>query len=291
MPGADTSRARRRGRRRGDQAPARSGGPERPSRRQARPPGPKRVRGRTRPAEGQQRGTNPAVERAAVTDQMQPPPRPLPVRPNRRRRQPDRRDQVTAGKLGQYPRVDPVSLARQRRQALDVGRVRDLDLPPALLELVMDEPGAVHRLDRCHHRLAQPDDLADQAAQPASIRRCRGHLDRLTCFIHQVHVQAVARQVQPCVHMATGLLVVASLVTTRRLPPVRPLFMAFSQGSAGDDPSLGTISSAMRSSSSRSSWSRCWSMIRSTPTSASCPRRSAASSGVPTIPLIAKRRR
>jgi len=57
----------------------------------------------------------------------------------------------------------------------------------------MDEPGAVHRLDRRHHRLAEPADLAGQAAQPISIRRCRGDLHRFACLVHQVHIQAVAR--------------------------------------------------------------------------------------------------
>jgi hypothetical protein len=147
---------------------------------------------------------DPVLERDAVTDQVQPPPRPLPLSPNLRRRQPDRRDQLAAGKLGQHPRVDPVGLARQWRQALDLGRVGDLDLPPAQLELVMDEPGAVHRLDRRHHRLPEPGRLADQSTQPVSIRRCRGDLDRLTCLVHQMHVQAVARQVQPCVQHGHG---------------------------------------------------------------------------------------
>jgi hypothetical protein len=134
-----------------------------------------------------------------MTDQMPPPPRPLPPSPDRRRRQPDRRDQVAAAKLGQHPRVDPAGLTGQRGQPLDLGRVGDLDLPPAQLELIMDEPGAVHRLDRRQDRLAEPGGLADQAPQPVSIRRCGGDLDRLACLVHQMHVQPVARQVQPCV--------------------------------------------------------------------------------------------
>jgi hypothetical protein len=46
-----------------------------------------------------------------------------------------------------------------------------------------DEPGVVHRLDRRHHRLAEPGGLADQAAQPVSSRRCGGVLDRLAGLV------------------------------------------------------------------------------------------------------------
>jgi hypothetical protein len=80
---------------------------------------PEQVRGRTRPPEGQQRGMDPVLERDPVTDKMQPPPSSLPLRPHRRGRQPDRRDQIAAGKLSQHPRVDPVGLAGQWGQALD----------------------------------------------------------------------------------------------------------------------------------------------------------------------------
>jgi Bacterial regulatory proteins, tetR family len=61
------------------------------------------------------------------------------------------------------------------------------------LELVMDEPGTVHRLDRRGHRLTEPGDLPGQAAQPIGIGRSGGDQQRLACLVHHVHVQAVAR--------------------------------------------------------------------------------------------------
>jgi hypothetical protein len=100
---------------------------------------------------------------------------------------------------GEHPGVDPVGLAGQRGQALDLLRVGDLDLPPGQLKLVVDEPGAVHRFDRGHDRLAKPGGLPGQAPQPISVWRRRGDLDWLTRLVHQVHIQAVARQIQPCV--------------------------------------------------------------------------------------------
>jgi hypothetical protein len=120
---------------------------------------PEQVRGRTRPPEGQQRGMDPVLERDPVTDKMQPPPSSLPLRPHRRGRQPDRRDQIAAGKLSQHPRVDPVGLAGQWGQALDRLPVGDPDLPPGQLQLVMHEPRAIHRLDRRDHRLAEQRQL------------------------------------------------------------------------------------------------------------------------------------
>jgi hypothetical protein len=56
----------------------------------------------------------------------------------------------------------------------------------------VDEPGAVHRLDRRDHRLSEPRGLAGQAAQPISVRRRRGDLDRLARLVHEMHIQPVA---------------------------------------------------------------------------------------------------
>jgi hypothetical protein len=60
----------------------------------------------------------------------------------------------TAAELGQHPGVDPVGLAGQRRQPLDLLRVGDLDLPARELEPVVHEARAVHRLDRGADRRA-----------------------------------------------------------------------------------------------------------------------------------------
>jgi hypothetical protein len=52
---------------------------------------------------------------------------------------------------------------------------------------------------RRHHRLPQPRRLTGQPMQPVRIWRCRGDQHPLTCLVHHMHIQPVARQVQPCV--------------------------------------------------------------------------------------------
>jgi hypothetical protein len=89
---------------------------------------------------------------------------PARVRHAPRVREPARGHQLAAGQLGQDPGVDPVGPARQRCQPFDLLRVGDLHLPPVQLELVVDEPGAVHRLDRRGHWLTEPGQLPDQPA-------------------------------------------------------------------------------------------------------------------------------
>jgi hypothetical protein len=88
---------------------------------------------------------------------MQPVAGQLALAPDRRVGQPDRRHQVTPRQLGQDARVDPVGLARQRREPLDLLRVRDEHLPAVLLERVVHEARAGHRLDhRPHPHPTQP---------------------------------------------------------------------------------------------------------------------------------------
>ena len=58
-------------------------------------------------------------------------------------------------------RVGLVGLAGQGRKPLDLLRVGDLDLPALLLERVVDEPGAGHRLDD------RPDGLGVDLVEPA----------------------------------------------------------------------------------------------------------------------------
>jgi hypothetical protein len=85
--------------------------------------------------------------------------------------QPDRRDQVTPGELGQHPGVDPVGLARERREPFHLLRVGDLDLPTCELEPVVHEAGAVHRLDCRADRLAVARDPLAQAGKSIRVRR------------------------------------------------------------------------------------------------------------------------
>ena len=56
----------------------------------------------------------------------------------------------------------------------------------------MDEPGAVHRLDRRPHRLSMGSRLAGQPTQAIGIWWCGGDLDRAALGIEQVHIQPVA---------------------------------------------------------------------------------------------------
>jgi hypothetical protein len=77
--------------------------------------------------------------------------------------QPDRRHRVAVGEGRQDERVDPVGLAGQRRHGLDPVGGGDLDRPALLLEGVVEEPGAGHRLDDGADGLAM--DLLDPARE------------------------------------------------------------------------------------------------------------------------------
>jgi hypothetical protein len=70
--------------------------------------------------------------------------------------------------------------------------VSDGDLPAGQLELVVDKPGTVHRLDRPSYRLPVGGGLAGQPTQPIGIRRYGGDLDGVALHIEQTHVQPVA---------------------------------------------------------------------------------------------------
>ena len=147
-------------------------------------------------AEGDQRRVHPVLQRRAMLDQMQPPARDLPLAPQLERRQPDRRHQVPERQLGQHPRVDLVRLARQRRQPLDLLRVRDQHLPAVRDQLVVHEPRAVHRL---HHRadgLAVHRHPTREAIQAVTIRGRREAVDQLPLIGDQAHINSFATQIQ-----------------------------------------------------------------------------------------------
>jgi hypothetical protein len=81
-------------------------------------------------------------------------------------RQPDRRHQVSLGEDREDLGVDPIGLHRERRQALHLPGVGDLDRPAGPLEGVVDDPGAGHRLDHGADRLAvDPLDPAGERPQ------------------------------------------------------------------------------------------------------------------------------
>jgi hypothetical protein len=112
-----------------------------------------------------------------MLDQVQPPPRTLTLLAELGRRQPDRRYQIAGRQLREHARVDPVGLARQRRQPLDPLRVGDQHLPPVADQLVVHEPRAVHRLDHPAHRLVIHRDPPAQPVQAVAVRRRAEVLD------------------------------------------------------------------------------------------------------------------
>src|ERR1019366_9715646 len=65
----------------------------------------------------------------------------------------DLRYQGSPGELSQHAGIDLVSLGRERCQAPHPLGIGDQDLPARELEAVVDEAGAVHRLDRRPDRL------------------------------------------------------------------------------------------------------------------------------------------
>src|SRR6266516_4622130 len=103
------------------------------------------------------------LQARAVAYQVQPPTRTLALGAYEWVGQPDRRHQVATREFGQHPGVDPVGLAGKRRQALDLLRIRDLDLPAGELEPIVHKACAVHRLDRGADRLAMPIESSRQA--------------------------------------------------------------------------------------------------------------------------------
>jgi hypothetical protein len=85
-------------------------------------------------AVGEQDRVHALLQARAVPHQMQPPARTLTLSAHEWVGQPDRRHQIATCELGQHPGIDPVGLAGQRRQTLDLLRIGDLDLPAGQLE-------------------------------------------------------------------------------------------------------------------------------------------------------------
>jgi hypothetical protein len=96
------------------------------------------------------------LEAGAVADEVQTEASALALGLHRGVGPPDGRDELATRELSQYPGVNAVGLAGKRRESLHLRRVGDLDLPAVQLELVVDEAGAGHRLDRRLQRLPVP---------------------------------------------------------------------------------------------------------------------------------------
>jgi hypothetical protein len=110
--------------------------------------------------------------------------------------QPDRRHQVALAQDREHHRIDLVGLASQGREALDLLRVGDLDVPAFLLERVVDEPGAGHRLDDGADGLGV--DLVDppgEGSERVDVRRDGELVEVLASLREQADVELSPTQV------------------------------------------------------------------------------------------------
>jgi hypothetical protein len=151
-----------------------------------------------------ERRVDAVLEHRAMLDQVQPEARQLALAPDRRVGQPDLGHQITLREHGQHPSIDLVGLARQRRQALDLGRIGDQHLPPELLQPVVHEPRPRHRLDHPAHRQTMRAGAPRQAAHAVRVRRRRPLLDDLPGLRQQAHVELLSTQIQSSVQHEDG---------------------------------------------------------------------------------------
>jgi hypothetical protein len=94
--------------------------------------------------------------------------------------------------------------ARQRRQALDLLGVGDQHLPAVLLERVVHEPRAVHRLDYATHVAPERPHPPHQAAEAISVRRRRDVIDQLTVLGEQADIEPMTAEIQSSVQHEHG---------------------------------------------------------------------------------------
>jgi hypothetical protein len=141
-------------------------------------------------------GVHPVLERGALAHQKEAEAGPLPLRPHGRVGQPDLRDKIAAGELGQNPRVDPIRLTGKRRQALHPLRIGDPHIPARQLEPVVDKTSTRHRLDRCEYRALLAVEAANEVSEPVAIRRARTDRRRLAIDQQRVPVETLATEVK-----------------------------------------------------------------------------------------------
>ena len=166
-----------------------------------------------------------------MLDQVQPEARLLTLPAHPRIRQPDRRHQIPLREHREDPGIDLVGLARQRRQTLHLGRVGDQHVPAQLLQRVMHEPGAGHRLDHAADRLAETHDRAIQRAQPVRVSRHRQLAAQLPLVAQQAHIDLPATEIQPNVHHEHGPPRLAPRMTREASHRGGPPFIAVQSGS------------------------------------------------------------
>jgi LytS/YehU family sensor histidine kinase len=98
---------------------------------------------------------------------------------------------------GQHHRVDLVGLAGQRREALDLLRVGDLDVPALLLERVVDEPSTGHRLDHGADRLCvNVVDSSRERSQRVEVRRDGELVEQFPVVIQKTDIDLASTEIQ-----------------------------------------------------------------------------------------------
>jgi hypothetical protein len=169
-------------------------------------------------AEGEQGGVNPVLQGDPVANQMEPPPRALPLTAMLWCGKPDRRHQVASAELGEHSRIDLVCLAGERGESFDLYRVGDIDAPPSQLQLVVNEAGAIHRLDRRVHGFLMLLESTDEGTQAPTIRRHPPGVDTLARVVHHVDVHSFLAEIQANMQHCSGPPLVSLVLTPRRLP-------------------------------------------------------------------------
>jgi hypothetical protein len=94
-----------------------------------------------------------------------------------------------------HPSVDPAGLAGERRQALHAHSVGDPHVPAGQLELVVDEAGAAHRLDRREDRTSAAETVGE-VGKPVAIGRAGADIDPLAGGEEGVPVEPLAAEVE-----------------------------------------------------------------------------------------------
>jgi hypothetical protein len=129
-----------------------------------------------------------------VPDEVKPEAGELALGSHGRGGKPDRRHEISPRELSENVGIDPVGLAGERREALPLLCVGDLDRPAVQLEGVVDKACTVHRLDDREHLVAGMIALhaAHEATQPVEIRRCGRHLDLAAVLREDADVETMS---------------------------------------------------------------------------------------------------
>jgi hypothetical protein len=128
-----------------------------------------------------------------MADEMEPEAGPFALLADLRCRQPDLGHEGPTGELGEHPSIDLVGLGRQGGQAPDTLGVGDQDLPARELEAVVDEAGAVHRLDRGPDRLALSRYPSSERSERIGVRSDSGHQGARAVLTEYVHIEPLSR--------------------------------------------------------------------------------------------------